>query len=707
MTLNQPLNSQSSRSVAAHASAAPTSKPRVTPGSGKDGRSPHRTPPSKTPPSKTPLQTRPGDRPGWAKQVLISWQLWIFLAMGGVTATGSLAFMSLVRLPQALECPRVFWPLASASLRVYCAQAAAEKKTHRGLLDAITLVDSLPEDHPLRPMVDRNIRRWSLELMDVAEELFQDGNLNEALAAAASIPYKHLECTTTECPEEFMKRRTQRWQEIWEEGEKIFDDSEKALIDQKWNKAAEIAVLLLSVENRYWRTTKYEEISAQVQEVRGTNSVLAKARALAEKNDVESLIEAVRLAASISPQSRLYPVAKGALARFGGQLMTLAETSLEGKDLGGTLQILDSIPSQANLEREVRDFRAIARAQSRTWSGVVADIQGAIAELRKLGTDRPYYAKAQELIGRWQTDIVDIARLQSAEKLAANGSTPSLMTAIAEASLIPKTNPRWDDAQALIAAWTTTIQTREDQPVLDRAEQLAQNGTIDGYRAAIDEAKRIGRGRYLYEDARGRIASWQEKLEWLEDQPFLAQARTLAARGNLVGAIASAQRIGSGRLLSGEAQAAIRDWQSQVDAENSLISARGYAQDGWNPDALLQAIETADRVPTSSNLRYDANLEIAAWSNRLLQIAIDRANGDLYRAIEIARMVPPGSDAYGVARDRIAGWEALLQRPEPVLERPSVLPGVPGPALGEGALPFNEPEPPTQPPTSAVESPFR
>jgi len=609
--------------------------------------------------------------PSWLARVLVSWQLWILVAMGGVTAAGSLAFVSLVRLPQALECPRVFWPLASASLRVYCAQAAADDKDHRGLLDAIVLVDSLPTDHPLRPMVDRNIRRWSTELMDVAEELFQDGQLEEALDTAERIPYDRLECLDGECPEDFMKRRSKRWRTTWEKAEKIFSDSEKALINQKWNKAAEVAALLLSVENRYWRTAKYEEISAQVQEVRGTNSVLAKAKGLADKGDANSVIEAVRLAASISPKSRLYPIAKGALARYGQQLMSLAEETLDNKDLSETLNILDNVPKQANLEKEVRDFRTIARAQSRTWTGRVSDIQSAISDVRKIGLDRPYYTKAQTLITRWQTDIKDLARLQKAEQLAASGNIPSLVAAISEASLIPETNPRYDDARAMISGWTATIQTQEDQPILDRAEQLSQSATAEGYQAAISEASRIGRGRALYDSAQSRTADWREKLQWLQDQPFLAQARALAASGNLPGAIASAQQIGSGRALYSEAQDAIRSWQSRVDSENSLITARGYAQDGWNPDSLLRAIEAADRVPVSSSLRYDANLEIATWSNRLLQIAIDQSNVDVYAAIDTARLVPSWTDAYGAAQARIDGWQALLQpvaEPEPFYE---------------------------------------
>lgn len=644
-------------------------------------------------------------RPSWMIRLLMSWQLWILLAMGGVGATGSLAVMSLLRLPQAWECPRVFWPLASASLRVYCAQAAADKHTHRGLLDAITLVEPLPDEHPLRPMVDRNIRRWSLELIDVTEDLFQDGDIAAALETADRIPYQHLPCNDLECPKDFMERRKKRWNETWEKAEKIFEESEKALINQKWTLAAEVAAQLLSIENRFWRTTKYEEISDQVQEVRGTNSVLAKARKLAEKGDLSSVIEAVKLAATISSNSRLYPVAKGSLARFGRQLMDLAEDALDNQDLSEALNIVDQIPEQANLKGEIKDFRLLARAQARTWSGFIPDLQSAISDAKTVDVDRPLYSKAQKLVVRWQTEISDITRLEKARKIAADGRIPSLMTAIAEISLIPQTNPRWDESQQLIATWTDTIQTEEDSPFLDRAERLAQGGSAEAFQAAIAEARRIGQGRALYGEAQSRISDWQGKLEWMQDQPFLAQARSLAASGNLQGAISAAQQIGSGRLLYDEAQDAIDGWQIRATAEDSLFTARQYAEDAWNPTALLQAIQTADQVPTASNLRYDANLEIDAWSNRILQIAIERADYDLYSAIDAAQLIPSWTSAYGSAQARIDDWNYALQ-PAPATQYVDTYVDAPAPASTGPEVIISAPEPAPEPPPPPPIVPF-
>ena len=75
----------------------------------------------------------------------------------------------LLKLPAAPNCPAIFWPLASASVRLHCAQVAANKETVDDLLEAIALVDSLPKDHPLRPEIDRHIEEWSLDILKIGD----------------------------------------------------------------------------------------------------------------------------------------------------------------------------------------------------------------------------------------------------------------------------------------------------------------------------------------------------------------------------------------------------------------------------------------------------------------------------------------------------------------------------------------------------------
>lgn len=620
----------------------------------------------------------------WSLSLLSCWQLWLIMATGLVGGTGTLAFMTLIRLPQSGDCPRMFWPLASASQRIYCAQAAAEQRTKRGLLDAIALVDPLANNHPLRPMVDRYIRKWALELIDVSEDLFEDGKLGEALDTVKRIPLERLACTNEDCPPKRIKRRTDRWKKIWGEAEKIYKEAEAAIIDQKLNLATEIAADLLSVDNRYWRTVKYEELSSQILEVRGNNIQLARARELAEKGGAENLIKAIELAASINSGSRVYPIAQGAIAKFSRQLLDEAEKYLEREDLNEALSIVDRIPARAKLGEDIKDFKILARAKAKTWSGHIPDIQAAIVEVQLIKPDRPLYGRSQDLVAEWQTAIQDIARLERARQVANSGRIPDLVSAIAEVSLMPRSNPRWQEAQELISTWQANVETQEDRPFLQRAEQLAQNGTLAGYQSALAEAGRIRRGRALYAEAQQRMDDWRSRAEWMEDQPYLAQARSLAMNGNLNDAIAMAQRIQPGRTLYGDAQAEVSTWQAQVDANSSLTRARNYAQDNANPDSLRRAIDLADQIPRNTGLRYTAESEIDSWSNQILELALNRAYSDLYQAIDIARLVPRGTSAYNAAQDNIRLWEQQLTpiapppEPEPL---PDIPPEPPAPSL--------------------------
>jgi len=60
-------------------------------------------------------------------------------------------------------------------------------------------------------------------------------------------------------------------------------------------------------------------------------------------------------------------------------------------------------------------------------------------------------------------------------------------------------------------------------------------------------ASQITSGRALYQDASKKISNWTWKIQRIEDQPYLDQARLLASSGDLPAAIAAARQIRSGR----------------------------------------------------------------------------------------------------------------------------------------------------------------
>lgn len=159
-----------------------------------------------------------GNLPRWTK----SWVLWtVLLAL----VPGSIAFLSmamLLKLPSAPNCPSIFWPLASASVRLHCAQLAASKQTVNDLLQAISLVKQLPESHPLRGQIDRLLEEWSKDILQLADQSFQTGKIDEAIATARQIP-KELSSS------KLVDEQISKWQAIWSKADGIYKNAEGEL----------------------------------------------------------------------------------------------------------------------------------------------------------------------------------------------------------------------------------------------------------------------------------------------------------------------------------------------------------------------------------------------------------------------------------------------------------------------------------------------
>ena len=161
--------------------------------------------------------------PRWTKN-WVPWAIILTLIPGSM---GFLAISMLFKLPSAPNCPQIFWPLASASVRLHCASLAASKQTINDLLQAITLVKQLPENHPLRGEINRLLEEWSQDILKLADESFQAGNLEEAIATSRKIP-------TDLKVSELVEEQIQKWQTIWSNAEGIYQESEQELRQRHW-----------------------------------------------------------------------------------------------------------------------------------------------------------------------------------------------------------------------------------------------------------------------------------------------------------------------------------------------------------------------------------------------------------------------------------------------------------------------------------------
>lgn len=582
-----------------------------------------------------------------------SWRFW---AISSVVVSGSVglwAIAMLLQLPALPNCPAIFWPLASASLRLSCAQLAANKQTMKDLLEAIELVNGLPADHPLRPEIDRLTEQWSQDILRLAEETFQEGKLNEAVSAVRKIPANVQAYSKVE-------ERVQTWQKIWTEAEATYQQAEAQLREENYGKAFNIAVRLLSVGNAFWETTKYEELTKFIAIAREDGNKLVKAHRLAEYNTLNDYLEAIKLAESIGPSSHIYQKARSAIKEFGRGMLDLAQATLDGRDYEGALNIARKIPDSAGVKEEARDFMNLAQAQSYAWKGTVSDIEQAIAQAQRIRPGRPLHRKAEKLIARWQVEIGDVTYLSQARDLATPGTVEALTAAIAEASSIAKGNPRWEEAQREISRWTAQIQTIEDRPVLEQADSLASSGDVVSLQAAIEEAQQVDQNRALYGEAQKKIQTWTDEVQRIQDQPYLDQARSLADSGDLAGAIAAAERIKSGRALYESAQADVRVWRNQVEGQQRLSQAYQSANTSGSIDSLVNAIAVAQKVPSASASRQEAETAINQWSQQILDTARSQAEYDLLGAITTAQKVPAKTEAYADAQLQIQTWKKQL-----------------------------------------------
>ncbi|MDB9372722.1 chromosome segregation ATPase [Nodularia sphaerocarpa] len=599
----------------------------------------------------------PSQNSGKSPRWLRSWMLWgvvLTLIPGSV---GFLAMAMLMKLPSAPSCPAISRPFVSVSVKLHCAQIAASKQNVKNLLEAIAIVSKISEDHPLRGEIDRFLKEWSQDILRLADQSFQAGNLEEAIATARQIP-------NDLPPYELVDEQVTKWQSIWSQAEDIYKNAQGELMERRWQSAFMLSARLLRVDNQYWSTVKYDQLNNLISSAREDGDKLANAERLANSKVVNNLLEAIKISESIKSESYIYAKAQELIPEIGRKMLELAQASLDRRDANTALDIARQIPDNTRLQAEVADFIALTDAHRSAWIGTVSGLETAIFQAQQVDASRPIYGEAQQLIARWQMEIEDVARLEKARTLASQGTIEYLTAAISEVQMISSNNPRASEARKEINRWRNQVETIEDRPILERAQQLAWLNDINSLQGAISEAGQIRRGRALYSEAQSKINAWTATVQRIQDQPYLDQARMLARSGDLTAAINTAQSIASSRRsLSGEARKSIDDWQGQIRARENWTRAREVAA-ASTPEALSQAIGLADRVPRSSTLRMDVNIAINQWSQRLFDIARSQGEVNMLRGIEIAKLIPRSSSVYSRAQQQIKDWQSFLN-PQP------------------------------------------
>ena len=587
-----------------------------------------------------------------------TWKVWAALFVVVFGGVGFLATWQLLNMQKSPNCPKIFWPIASASLRLYCAQLSADSRTVAGLLEAIALVEALPDDHPLRSQVNQQVEEWARDILNLAEKDYQAGNLQQAFAKARQIPNNMAVAAIIE-------ERIAKWQGTWTEGNEILSKLEENLRASNWNQSFRLAVDLLNLNNEYWATVKYNEALAKITVAREDSSKLDNAFNLFARGGLDNWFKVIEEARKIQASSYAYQEAEKLIGKTEDKLQEYAERLIERKQWQALRDLANQTPKDLKIKEDVTDWSLLSAAALDAEAGTVEGLEAAILGLEQIDASRPLHQTALAMRERWQLQVQDIRILSEARDLAQAGTIEQYSAAIAKAGEVPRNNPLWSQAQQEIGSWNRQIQLIEDRPILERAREIAIPGDINSLGNAIIQAQAIAKNRALYRDAQGEIRDWQGRIERMEDQPILDQAQALANLKDYSTAIETANQIPPGRTLSSEASQNIRRWRRELRARQNLQQANQLAATG-TAEGLTRAIALVTNISTKTDAGVQRTELLERWSYQLLSLATEQANNGRYlEAISLAESVSPESTAYSSARSQIQGWRNILQPPAP------------------------------------------
>ena len=182
----------------------------------------------------------------------------------------------------------------------------------------------------------------------------------------------------------------------------------------------------------------------------------------------------------------------------------------------------------------------------------------AIIKASEIPQSNPLYPEAQNQIERWSLTIFDIASGR-----ALKGDYDGAINA---AKLVPgNVRPIYQEAQLAIAAWEPQLAQEKkanegfNEALLKSAKEQIKPGQASSYIQAINEARKIRSGEPKYEEAQKLIAQWSNTIFNI--------AKVRAKNKNLSEAILAGELVPPGTPAYESAQKELADWKSQIQTK--------------------------------------------------------------------------------------------------------------------------------------------
>lgn len=556
--------------------------------------------------------------------------LWMTLLLGsGIFAAWALVWLT--RIPPVPNCDEIS-RLSSNRDRIYCAKADAKSATTEDLLAAIGLTANWPKTHADYKEAQETLKEASEKLLVIANRQVQAGDLAGATALANQIPSG----TPLRKP---AQAAIHEWQQEWSKGKDLETTLATAIDARDWETANGTLQTLKTLKSDYWLRDRHQYWQNQLLREQRSWENLVAARKLAGTNRLKDLQAALTLARQVDLGSRVWVETEQSVNRWSRPLLSYGLEQWRQGNLEGAMATVQQVPPSPDWEPQAQTLIQFAHAkaladkaapQSPTYELSYAQLlylKEAIGGMAQVPEDSPLYGPAQGFMEQWQAQLEDAAQLQLAQTIAKFGQGTTYQLAIQKAASIAPDRPRRLQAQTLIAQWENELERIADRPILRRADQLANAGTIPALQQAIAEATQIEVDRALRVEAQTRIANWQQEIQEIEDRPIIDEAVALAEKDKLKDAIAVAQKVKPDRALYARAQTLIKDWTRTVQIREDqpiFNEAKDLAYEG----SLTAAIEAASRIGPGRALYGEAQRAIALWEDERDYIWSIRAEND-------------------------------------------------------------------------------
>jgi uncharacterized caspase-like protein len=199
----------------------------------------------------------------------------------------------------------------------------------------------------------------------------------------------------------------------------------------------------------------------------------------------------------------------------------------------------------------------------------------------------------------------------------------------------------------------SSLSKKRNQAVLDLAKMSLRQTQASDLSLAIATTKKIKPGEPLYEQAQENIQIWSRMI--------LDLAEGRAKQRQYANAVAAAQLVTKEADVYPQAQAAINQWRleaKQYVSNRTLLDAANGLINPKQASTYNRAIEVAKKVPPGQPGFDMAQKSINKWSERILELAKNRASqGDLNAAIETAALIPEATSAYEDTQEAIQKWQ--------------------------------------------------